>query len=82
MNAGMADGLSAETLLGYCVQMLKDPSIATQLAIRGQQLVDGKGLSRVIEIVREVGKPRQAGVTDSTRRKQLWLKPTPMYTNC
>ena len=72
--AGMIETLSSEALLGYSAQILKDFSLAQQLAATGQELVDGKGLSRVIEILRGLGKSERAVVPSSTRRRQLWLK--------
>jgi spore coat polysaccharide biosynthesis predicted glycosyltransferase SpsG len=83
LSAGMAQDLSAETFLGYCAEILKDPSLANELAARAQRLVDGKGLSRVVEIVRRAGRSVPAAPSDSTRRKQEWLKePKATYTNC
>jgi spore coat polysaccharide biosynthesis predicted glycosyltransferase SpsG len=81
--AGMAENLSAETFLGHCAQILKDPSFVDDLGARAQKLVDGKGLLRVVEIVRKVQRPVRAISSESTRRKQVWLnEATATYTNC
>ncbi len=57
LNAGLIDRLSPNTLLRCCAEMLENPARTQQLSETGQLLVDGKGLSRVVEIV----------------RRQLWL---------
>jgi spore coat polysaccharide biosynthesis predicted glycosyltransferase SpsG len=81
--AGMIESLSSADLLRCSAEILKNFSLAQQLASRGQELVDGKGLSRVLEIVRGIGMPRRADVPNSTRRRHVWLKKQDAtYTNC
>jgi spore coat polysaccharide biosynthesis predicted glycosyltransferase SpsG len=62
LNAGLIERLSPNTLLRYCLEMLENPQLAERSAQAGQALVDGKGLSRVVEIVR-----RQIWLTSQIR---------------
>jgi len=57
VSAGLVERLGPGALLGCAIEMLENPSILQRLSQVGQMLVDGKGLSRVVEIV----------------RRQLWL---------
>jgi hypothetical protein len=83
VSAGLLESVSADTLLGHSANILKDPSLARQLADRGQELVDGKGLSRVVEIVRNAAQPARTGAADSTERKESWPRERKaIFTNC
>jgi spore coat polysaccharide biosynthesis predicted glycosyltransferase SpsG len=65
--AGLLGSLPAEVLVGFCREIISNPPLAQRLARRGQELIDGKGLSRVLDIV----------------RRQLWLtEQTKTYTTC
>ncbi len=57
LSAGLVDRLSADTVRRCCTEMAQNHSLIQRLGEVGQTLVDGKGLSRVVEIV----------------RRQLWL---------
>jgi UDP-2,4-diacetamido-2,4,6-trideoxy-beta-L-altropyranose hydrolase len=57
LSAGLAQRLTPSALMRCCVEMLQNRQLFQRLSEAGQKLVDGKGLSRVIEIV----------------RRQLWL---------
>jgi UDP-2,4-diacetamido-2,4,6-trideoxy-beta-L-altropyranose hydrolase len=57
LSAGLIDRLSTNALQRCCAEMLDNRARIQQLSETGQMLVDGKGLSRVVEIV----------------RRQLWL---------
>jgi len=57
LSAGLVERLAPAALLRCCIEMLENRSMAQRLSQIGQMLVDGKGLSRVVEIV----------------RRQLWL---------
>lgn len=52
LSAGLIQRLSPNTLARYCVEMLENRPLIQRLSQTGQTLVDGKGLSRVVEIVR------------------------------
>jgi spore coat polysaccharide biosynthesis predicted glycosyltransferase SpsG len=52
LSAGLIDRLSTKTLLRYCVEMIENRQLTERITQAGQALVDGKGLSRVVEIVR------------------------------
>jgi hypothetical protein len=54
---GLFEHLSMETLSVYAKEMLENRVLVRRIAEVGQALVDGKGLSRVVDIV----------------RRQLWL---------
>jgi hypothetical protein len=57
LSAGLIHRLSPDALRRCCTEMLGNRSRIQQLSETAQMFVDGKGLSRVIEIV----------------RRQLWL---------
>jgi spore coat polysaccharide biosynthesis predicted glycosyltransferase SpsG len=57
LSVGLMERLSSGALLRFCVEMLENRTLSQRLSESGQMLVDGKGLSRVVEIV----------------RRQLWL---------
>ncbi|HYR42283.1 MAG TPA: hypothetical protein VER98_04625 [Terriglobia bacterium] len=57
LSAGLIERLSPSVLLRCCAEMLDNQSMVQKLSETGRMLVDGKGLSRVVEIV----------------RRQLWL---------
>ena len=52
LSAGLSERLSPSALKGHCREMLENKPLIQRLTEVGQKLVDGKGLSRVIEIVR------------------------------
>jgi spore coat polysaccharide biosynthesis predicted glycosyltransferase SpsG len=67
LSAGLIDRLSTNTLLRYCVEMVENRQLTQRITQTGQTLVDGKGLSRVVEIV----------------RRQIWLtSQVKTYTAC
>jgi spore coat polysaccharide biosynthesis predicted glycosyltransferase SpsG len=67
LSAGLIDRLSPNALLGCCAEMLENRAHTQQLSETGRLLVDGKGLSRVVEIV----------------RRQLWLiRQVKTFTAC
>lgn len=67
MSAGLLDRLSTKSLLRCCSELIEDRSLVQRITSTGQTLVDGKGLSRVVEIV----------------RRQLWLTSREKtYTAC
>jgi spore coat polysaccharide biosynthesis predicted glycosyltransferase SpsG len=57
LSAGLLERLSPTELLRCCIEMIENRPLIQRLSEIGQMLVDGKGLSRVVEIV----------------RRQLWL---------
>lgn len=57
LSAGLMERLSPTALARYCKEMLENGPLVQRITQAGQLLVDGKGLSRVVEIV----------------RRQLWL---------
>jgi hypothetical protein len=57
LSAGLLDRLVPEALPRYCREMLENRTLVQRITDAGQMLVDGKGLSRVVDIV----------------RRQLWL---------
>jgi spore coat polysaccharide biosynthesis predicted glycosyltransferase SpsG len=57
LSAGLIERLSPSALLAHCTEMLEHRGLTQRLSETGRALVDGKGLSRVVEIV----------------RRQLWL---------
>ena len=57
LSAGLIERLSPSALVRCCMEMLDNRSLVQRLSETGRMLVDGKGLSRVVEIV----------------RRQLWL---------
>lgn len=62
LSAGLMDRLAPATLVRYCVEMLENRQLTERLTQAGRALVDGKGLSRVVEIVR-----RQIWLTSQIR---------------
>ena len=67
LSAGLLDRLAPNALLGHCMEMLEDQPLVQRLSEAGRRLVDGKGLSRVVEIV----------------RRQIWLtSQVKTYTAC
>lgn len=57
LSAGLMERFSASALLRCCAEMIENRTLVQRLSETGKMLVDGKGLSRVVEIV----------------RRQLWL---------
>jgi len=57
LSAGILERLSPPLLLRHCREMIENHSLVQRITDAGQMLVDGKGLSRVVDIV----------------RRQLWL---------
>ena len=57
LSAGLIQRLSPGMLQGFCKELLGHRALNQRLSEAGQMLVDGKGLSRVVDIV----------------RRQLWL---------
>lgn len=67
LSAGLAGKLSSNTLLHHAIEMLENEQFVQRSIQTGQMLVDGKGLSRVLEIV----------------RRQIWLTSQPkIYMTC
>jgi spore coat polysaccharide biosynthesis predicted glycosyltransferase SpsG len=67
LSAGLLQRLSPSALLGCCREILSNQPLTHRLSHAGQMLVDGKGLSRVVEIA----------------RRQLWLTTQPKtYIPC
>jgi spore coat polysaccharide biosynthesis predicted glycosyltransferase SpsG len=67
LNVGLIHRLSPNALQRCCAEMLENRARTRQLGETGQMLVDGKGLSRVVEIV----------------RRQLWLtRQVTTFTAC
>lgn len=52
LSAGLMQRLSQNALLRYCLEMIENESLVQRFTQTGRALVDGKGLSRVVEIVR------------------------------
>ena len=51
-SAGLAENASAPVVLGHCLELLENGPLVKRITEIGQTLVDGNGLSRVVEIVR------------------------------
>lgn len=67
LSAGLLERLSPNALMRCCIEMLENRPLIQRITQAGQMLVDGKGLSRVVEIV----------------RRQLWLtSQVKTYTAC
>jgi len=67
LSAGLLERLSPTALMRYCKEMLENGPLVQRITQVGQMLVDGKGLLRVVEIV----------------RRQLWLtSQEKTYTAC
>lgn len=62
LNAGLMHQLTPNVLMRHCLEMIENRSFVQRLTQAGQALVDGKGLSRVVEIVR-----RQIWLTSQVR---------------
>jgi UDP-2,4-diacetamido-2,4,6-trideoxy-beta-L-altropyranose hydrolase len=62
LNAGLMQRLSTSTLMRHCLEMIENRNFVQRLTQSGPALVDGKGLSRVVEIVR-----RQIWLTSQLR---------------
>jgi hypothetical protein len=52
LSAGLIQRLTPVTLLRYCEEMLSNGPLSRRLSHAGKMLVDGKGLARVVGIVR------------------------------
>lgn len=52
LSAGVMERLSPGTLSRFCIEMFENRQLVQRMSQIGQMLVDGKGLSRVVEIVR------------------------------
>jgi spore coat polysaccharide biosynthesis predicted glycosyltransferase SpsG len=61
LSGGLVERLSPALLLRCCKEMLENQPLVQRITRAGQAIVDGKGLSRVVEIV----------------RRQLWLTSQP-----
>ena len=66
LSAGLMERVSIPVLLGYCREMLENGPLVQRIAEIGQTLVDGNGLSRVVEIV----------------RRESWLTGNKTFTAC
>ncbi len=67
LSAGLMDRLSPDALFRLVIEMIENRPLVQRLSDVGRMLVDGKGLSRVVEIV----------------RRQLWLtSPAKTFTAC
>jgi len=67
LSAGLINRLAPDALLRCCMEIVGNRARVQQLSETGQMLVDGKGLSRVVEIV----------------RRQLWLtRQVKTFTAC
>jgi len=51
VSLGLLDRLSSSELLDRCSQMMSAESMVSRMVSAGQNLVDGKGLQRVVEII-------------------------------
>jgi len=56
VSVGLLDRLSSSELLDRCRELLGNNSLVTKMVSSGRDLVDGKGLSRVVDIVGNPGK--------------------------
>jgi len=56
VSAGLLDRLSSVELLDHCREILGNNSLVQEMVSTGRGLVDGKGLSRVVDIVGNHGK--------------------------
>jgi UDP-2,4-diacetamido-2,4,6-trideoxy-beta-L-altropyranose hydrolase len=55
-SAGLLDRLSSGELLDRCRDLLGNDDLLSRMVSTGRSLVDGKGLSRVVDIVRNPGR--------------------------
>ena len=58
VSAGLLDRLSPGELLDRCKQILADEPMVSRMVAAGQNLVDGKGLQRVVEIIENPGRDK------------------------
>jgi UDP-2,4-diacetamido-2,4,6-trideoxy-beta-L-altropyranose hydrolase len=58
--AGLMQNLTAANTAEYCKELLSNRPLADRMIRAGHALVDGKGLSRVAQIVRSVGQPAES----------------------
>jgi len=56
VSAGLLDRLSSGELLDRCRELIGNDSLVSQMISTGRDLVDGKGLSRVVEIIGNPGR--------------------------
>jgi spore coat polysaccharide biosynthesis predicted glycosyltransferase SpsG len=56
VSAGLLDRLSSSELLDRCREMLGNEFLVSQMVSTGRDIVDGKGLSRVVEIIGNPGR--------------------------
>jgi spore coat polysaccharide biosynthesis predicted glycosyltransferase SpsG len=56
MSAGLLDRLSSSELLDRCREMLGNEFLVSQMVSTGRDMVDGKGLSRVVDIIGNPGR--------------------------
>jgi UDP-2,4-diacetamido-2,4,6-trideoxy-beta-L-altropyranose hydrolase len=56
VSVGLLDRLSSGELLDRCRELLENNSLVKEMVSTGRDLVDGKGLSRVVDIVGNPGK--------------------------
>jgi spore coat polysaccharide biosynthesis predicted glycosyltransferase SpsG len=56
VSVGLLDRLSSNELLDRCRELLGNNSLVMEMVSAGRELVDGKGLSRVVDIVGNPGK--------------------------
>jgi len=67
LSAGLMEKLTPSKVLNHVTELLDNRSLVRRLTQAGQMLVDGKGLSRVVEIA----------------RRQIWLTSQPKtYMTC
>jgi spore coat polysaccharide biosynthesis predicted glycosyltransferase SpsG len=66
LSSGVWERVTQNTLLKCCLEMLQNRSLVQRMTDTGRMLVDGKGLSRVVDIV----------------RRQLWLTKDKTYSAC
>ena len=67
LSAGLMERLPDNAIVKYCIEMIENQALVQRLSETGRMLVDGKGLSRVVEIA----------------RRQLWLtNPVKTFTAC
>jgi hypothetical protein len=56
VSAGLLDRLSSSELLDRCREMLGNELVVSKMVSTGRDTVDGKGLSRVVDIIENPGK--------------------------
>ena len=62
LSAGLINRLSSKTLADHIQELVGNASVAQRMVAAGKKLVDGKGLSRVTEIIRAANK--ESAVSD------------------